>query len=339
MKFKIFDQTLQSGEAATLAMPLPSLYSCAPMYLPIKIINGIDEGPCVLVFGMVDGDEYNSIEIINNLLDNIDPKKLTGTIVAIPVLNIYGLTHYPQKLPYGKHLEDSFPGDENGSFMERYAYNITENLIKKADYSIQIKTGSINHQTLPQVHCNTDDEDTMKVARAFQAPVITGVSVNTSSIRKIHQSLDIPFICYEGGEAVRFDNEAINIGIEGVRNILKKLDMLRGENFEQMVKPIISEDTEWTISDTSGILKTEIEIGTRVKEGEKVGQIVDPFGNAEKVQLVSPIDGVILGINNFPLIKEGDRVFKVASFHDDGKAEAKLEDWEEIVTENFSSDE
>lgn len=338
MKFILFDKTFQAGETATLAMPLPILYSCAPMYLPIKIVNGSKPGPCLLLFGMVHGDEYNGIEIINNLIEKVDPKKLNGTIIAIPVLNIYGLINYLNKIQNGKSLEQSFPGDENGSFMERYAYNLTEQIIKKVDYSIQIRTGNVNHEILPQVYCNPEDEDSMRIARAFQAPVITGVNMNSSSIRKIHQALDIPFICYEAGEAIRFDNESINIGIEGIKNVMKKLNLL-DEELEQTIKPILSEDAEWTISDTSGILRTEIELGTRVKKNQRIGHLTDPFGNADNVSLTSPIDGIILGINNNPLIKEGDKVFKVASFHDDKKAEAKLEDWEEIAKEIFNTDE
>ncbi|AIT08516.1 hypothetical protein LO80_00045 [Candidatus Francisella endociliophora] len=335
MKFKIFDKTFQPGETATLAMPLPSQYSCAPMYLPIKILNGVNEGPCMLLFGMVNGDEFNSIETINTLLENINPKNLNGTIVAVPVLNIFGLVHAVKHNP---PLDDAFPGDENGSFMHRYAYRITQEIIKKVNFSIQIKTGAIDHEILPQVYFNADDEESITMARAFQAPVITAVNMNQSSIRRIHQDLHIPFICYEAGEANKFDEEAINAGIAGIQNVMRKLNLLKDEEFTQQVKPVVSEDTEWTVSDKPGILRTEIELGTRVKEGEKIGKLIDPFGNEESIHLRSPIDGIILGINNFPMIKEGDRVFKVSSFQDDEKAEAKIEDWEEIAKENFSDE-
>lgn len=335
MKFKIFDKTFQSGETATLAMPLPSMYSCAPMYLPIKILNGTKEGPCVLVFSMVSGNEFNGIEIINNLLDEINPKNVAGTIIAIPVLNIFGLVH---AIKHSTLLEHAFPGDENGSYMHRYAHRITQEIIKKADYSIQLKTGSADHEILPQVYFNEDDEQSVKMARSFQTPVITAVNMNKSSIRKIHQDLDIPFICYEAGEANKFNEEDINIGISGIQNILRKFRILSDEEYNQILRPIVSEDTEWTISDQSGILRTKIELGTRVKENEKIGKLIDPFGNNESITLHSPIDGIILGINNYPLIKEGDPVFKVSSFHDDEKAEARIEDWEEIAKENFNDE-
>ncbi|APA83104.1 succinylglutamate desuccinylase/aspartoacylase family protein [Francisella tularensis] len=335
MKFKIFDNTFQPGEMATLAMPLPSQYSCAPMYLPIKILNGVNEGPCILIFGMVNGDEFNSIQIINSLLEKTNPKQLNGTIVAIPVLNVFGLVH---SIKHNPTLEQAFPGDENGSYMHRYAYRITQEIIKKANYSIQIKTGAINHEILPQVYFNGEDEESIKMARAFQAPVITAVNMNQSSIRKIHQDLDIPFICYEAGEANKFGEEAINVGIAGIQNVMRKIALLEDQEFIQQLKPLVSEDTEWTVSDKPGILRTEIELGTRVKEGQKIGKLIDPFGNDESIYLKSPIDGIILGINNYPMIKEGDLVFKISSFQDDEKAEAKIEDWEEITKENFSDE-
>jgi predicted deacylase len=119
---------------------------------------------------------------------------------------------------------------------------------------------------------------------------------------------------------------------------MRKLEILRDVEFVQQVKPVVSEDTEWTVSDKPGILRTEIELGTRVKEGEKIGKLIDPFGNDDSIHLRSPIDGIVLGINNYPMIKEGDQVFKVSSFQDDEKAEAKIEDWEEIAKENFSDE-
>ncbi|WP_395167672.1 succinylglutamate desuccinylase/aspartoacylase family protein [Francisella salimarina] len=335
MKFKIFDNTFQAGEMATLAMPLPSQYSCAPMYLPIKILNGVKEGPCILIFGMVNGDEFNGIEIINSVLEKTNPKELHGTIIAIPVLNVFGLVHAAKHNPT---LEQAFPGDESGSYMHRYAYRITQEIIKKTDYSVQIKTGALNHEILPQVYFNAEDEESVKMARAFQAPVITAVNMNRSSIRKIHQDLDIPFICYEAGEANKFDEEAINVGTAGIQNVMRKINLLKDQDFIQQVKPLVSEDTEWTISDKPGILRTEIELGTRVKEDQKIGKLIDPFGNDDSVSLKSPIDGIILGINNYPMIKEGDLVFKVSSFQDDEKAEAKIEDWEEIAKESFSDE-
>ncbi|KEI35701.1 putative deacylase [Francisella sp. W12-1067] len=335
MKFKIFNKIFQAGETATLAMPLPSQYSCAPMYLPIKILNGLYQGPCFLIFGMINGDEFNCIEIINSLLEDINPKQLNGTIIAIPVLNIFGLVHSTRhSLP----LEQAFPGDENGSFMQRYAYRVTQEIINIADYSIQLKTGAIDHEILPQVYFNAKDQNSIKMAKAFQAPVITAVNMNQSSIRQIHQDLGIPFICYEAGEANKFNEEAINVGVSGIKNVMRKQDILKDQDFVQQIKPVVSNDTEWTISDKPGILRTEIGLGTRVKENQKIGKLIDPFGNDESVSLKSPIDGIILGINNYPLIKEGDLVFKVASFHNDEKAEAKIENWEEIAKENFSDE-
>ena len=139
-------------------------------------------------------------------------------------------------------------------------------------------------------------------------------------------------------EEEKFNEEDINVGIAGIQNVMRKLETLSDEEFAQQVKPVVSEDTEWTVSDKPGILRTEIKLGTRVKEGEKIGKLIDPFGNDHSIHLKSPIDGIVLGINNYPMIKEGDQVFKVSSFQDDEKAEAKIEDWEEIAKENFSDE-
>ena len=108
------------------------------------------------------------------------------------------------------------------------------------------------------------------------------------------------------------------VGISGIQNVMHKIDLLKDQEFIQQVETLVSENTEWTISDKPGILRTEIvELGTRVKDCQKIGKLIDPFGNDDSIYLKSSIDEIILGINNYPMIKEGDLVFKVSSFQDD----------------------
>ena len=329
---QICDASVHPGEKATLALPLPEQYSCSPMYMPIKVINGKQSGPCLLTFAMLDGNEFNGLEVINQLFDEVSPDHLNGTLITVPVLNVYGLTHFPKLTPSGKSIKNSFPGDENGDFSQRIAYIFTEEILKKADFCIEFQTGSLNHEILPQVYCNFDNLKARKVARFFQSPVITEVETAQSALRKTAENLNIPLLVYEAGEAMRFDHQAIQIGLEGTLNVMRKIEMLKG-NVDRKVTPVFSKDEDWITSHASGILHVEVTLGEQIKKGDKLGRLSDPFSNENASVIKSHIDGVIVGINRSPLIQEGASVFKVASFIDNEKAEAVIEEWEELKAE------
>ena len=98
-KITICDTNVHPGEVANLALPLPEQYSCSPLYMPIKVIHGKKKGPCLVIFSVLKGTELNGLEIANRIIKTITPSQISGTIIAIPVMNVYGLTHYPSTLP------------------------------------------------------------------------------------------------------------------------------------------------------------------------------------------------------------------------------------------------
>lgn len=330
--FKICDASVHPGEKATLALPLPEQYSCLPMYMPIKVINGKQSGRNLLVFAMISGNEFNGLEIANQLYDDISADELQGTLVAIPVLNVYGLSHFPKTTPSGAKLSACFPGNEHGNFGERIAHIFTKEILTQVDCCIELQTGSLNHEILPQVYCSFDNIESKKLAKAFQAPVITEVETKQSGIHVTAENLNIPLLVYEAGEAQRFDQKAIQVGLDGIKNVMCKLGMLNGEVVDS-VTPVFSKDDDWLISSSSGVLHSEVALGESIKKGDKIGRLTDPFSNENATIIKSNLDGVIVGINRSPLIQEGSSIFKVASFIDNQKAEEILEEWEENTPE------
>jgi len=331
---QICDAVIQPGEETTLALPMPEQYSCAQMFMPIRVIHGKTAGPCLLLFSTLNGNELNGMEIVNRLIDNLDADQISGTIIAIPVVNVYGLTHYPRPLPGGGSVAASFPGTPKGTYGERLADVFTQELLKKADYCIELQTGGLNHNILPQVYCNFDNEETRRLAKGFCSPVVTNVSLENNKLRQTTENLGIPLIVYQGGEAMRFDEDAITVGYNGVKNSMRHLKML-DEPIEQYVRPIFSQEENWIIAHAGGILHTDTSLGQVIKKGEKLGSLSDPFGTDDSLEVRSPRDGIIVGINTTPLVHEGLSLFKVASFVDDERAENTIEEWNEQQDEDF----
>lgn len=333
-KINICDTTIHPGEVANLALPLPEQYSCSPLYMPIKVIHSKIKGPCLLLFSVLKGTELNGLDIVNRITKMITPDKIRGTIIAIPVVNIYGLTHYPAMLPVGHDIADCFPGNENGTFGERIAHILTREILTKADYCIELQTGGLNHNILPQVYCNFDNTVARNLAKAFQAPVVTNVDISGNSLRKITEELQIPLLVYQGGEAMRFDENAIVLGVEGVKNVMRSIDIL-DKSATKEINPIFSRDEAWIVAHKGGILRTDVSLGQIVKKGELLGTISDPFG-AEVLEPVEALqEAIVVGINTTPLIHEGLPIFKMASFLDYEKAESVIEAWDQKQPDSY----
>lgn len=323
---KICDALIQPGETVNLALPLPEYNACTSFFMPIKVLHGKNEGPCLLIFSGLNGDELNGIEIINRLSKLDSVKALNGTLIAIPIINIPALIN-PNFIAYEKKFEECFPGSIEGGYGERIAEVFTQQILAKATYAIELKTGAINDDLLPQVYCDISNVEAKRLAKAFAAPVISDI-VKINTLQDTAHSLNIPLLIYKAGEAKRFDESAINVGLSGIENILAALDMIPKEHLHNnALKPILSKEQDWARAHRSGILVNNLSLGTQVKKNDTVGYIQDPFNADHEEAVKAAKDGIIVGINRNPLIFEGQNIFKLASFIDNSRAELSLDEW------------
>lgn len=333
-KLSICNINVNPGEIANLALPLPEQYSCSPMYMPIKVIHGKKQGPCLVIFSVLKGTELNGLEIANQIIRSANPADIAGTIIAIPVMNTYGLTHYPATLPNGDDLEQCFPGNEQGSYGERMAHLITEEILKKADYCIELQTGGLNHNILPQVYCNFDNKKAKELAKIFRSPVVTNVSIENNKLRQTTEELQVPLLVYQAGEALRFDENAIELGVNGIKNVMRAIDMLSKQPIEE-VSPMFSREEDWITAHKGGILHSNVNLGQIIDKKDNIGTISDPFGDDIVDFVKSPQKGIIVGVNTSPFVHEGMPIFKVASFLDYDKAENVIEEWDKNQPDSY----
>lgn len=326
---KICDAQIHPGEQANLALPLPELYTCTSMHMPIKVQHGKEAGPCILVFAAASGTEMNGFEIINRLLAHDAIKEIKGTLIAIPIMNVYGMVNYPMALPSGVKIDNCFPGKSNGSFGERIAHVFTQELLSCSDYCIELQTGSINHNILPQVYCNFDNREAKRLAKVFGTPVIIDVDLENNPLRQTTESLNIPFLAYEAGEAMRFCEQSITHGLNGLLKIMSNLNMLNVGIKDDDVPPFFAQDDDWIRASKGGVIRSHVTLGQRIKKKEKIAIITDPFSADVAEPVYSPYDGIVVGINETPLIHEGQSIFKVVTFADNKRVEAVIEQWDE----------
>ncbi|MBN9229649.1 MAG: hypothetical protein BGO90_08155 [Legionella sp. 40-6] len=334
--FTLADITIHPGETANLALPLPELYSCTSFNMPLKVIHGKYAGPCLLIVSTMKGDELNGMEIIKRLVATESFDALAGTLILVPVFNILALISHLKTISYELTLENSFPGKEHGTYGERMAHVFTQEILSKVNYCIELQTGSLNHELLPQVYCHLKDAEARTLAQNFAAPVITQMPSVANSFWHTTEALHIPLIRYQAGEALRLNEPAILTGLQGIRQVLRALTMLPlGHAEETSFIPIFSESQEWVYSHVSGMLASHVELGQLIHRQDVLGMVSDPLGVNTTQPVRAAMDGIVVGINRHPLIHEGQTLFKIASFSDNDRAETALEAWGDRLPDEY----
>ena len=307
------------GERKTIHVPLPNLYTSSNISMPIHVINGNKAGARVFISAAMHGNEINGVEIIHRLLKAEEIKNIRGTLIVIPVLNVYGFIAQSRYLPDRRDLNRSFPGSRRGSMASRLAHLFMEEVVKKCTHGIDLHTGAIGRTNLPQIRAELDlSMEIKKMACAFGAPVVMNTKkLLDGSLRQAASKQNVPILLYEAGEALRFDELSIKTGVAGIINVLQFLGMLssEGSHCDISKKPLLAKSSNWVRAPKSGILRAVAEIGSHIEEGEVIGIVSDPFGDNEEKILASAC-GIIIGRTKLPLVYEGEALFHIAHFHE-----------------------
>ncbi len=227
-------------------------------------------------------------------------------------------------LPDRRDLNRSFPGSDKGPLAGRVAKIFFDEIVSKCNLGIDLHTGAIHRSNLPQVRTNIENEYTFSLAKAFGAPVILHSAIRDGSLRAVAQEKGVPILLYEAGEALRFDETSIRIGVHGIVNVLRENDMLPKVVRKKTVKvPVVTKSSQWVRASESGMLRTIKALGDTVQKDEIIAYIDEPLDD-ECFEIKSPFDGIIIGKSEIPLVQAGDAVFHIARFGDLEMAEHKI---------------
>ena len=327
--FLIGGHEIKAGTRATIELGIPSLYTHTALEMPVQVIHGKKPGPVMFLSAAVHGDEINGVEIIRRVLNVKSLNRIKGILIAIPVVNVFGFINQSRYLPDRRDLNRSFPGSKQGSMAARMAHLFINEIVSKSTHGIDLHTGAIHRENLPQVRAILDDEVTESMARAFTSPVILDTPIVEGTLRETVEKMGVSAIVYEAGEALRFDEVSIRAGVRGVISVMRSIGMLSPlKNKRKLVEPIVAQKSSWVRAPQSGILRAIKSLGSLVKKNELLGIISDPFGEVEE-DILSPFDGIIIGRTNIPLTNEGEALFHVAQFKSPISAADKVETFQQ----------
>lgn len=336
--FEIGGQSIAAGRRATVSIPFGMLSNHMPMALTVHVVHGRTEGPRLFVSAALHGDEVNGVEIIRRLLASRLMERLHGTLIAAPIVNVHGFIGHSRYLPDRRDLNRSFPGNPNGSLASQLASLFMSEVVERCSHGIDLHTGSSHRNNFPQIRVQFDSPEQMELAQAFAAPVILDSKVRPGSLREAATEAGALMLLYEAGEALRFDELSIRVGVQGVFGVMKSIGMLKGRVATNKVSPYVADASTWVRSPGSGILRAVTARGTVVKEGEVLGTVSDPFGETE-LRVIAPEDGIVIGRTNLPVVNQGDALFHIALVGDHAEAARTVEQFEEEADEYADTDE
>ncbi|MCS2608850.1 succinylglutamate desuccinylase/aspartoacylase family protein [Halomonas dongshanensis] len=327
--FILAGHTIHPGHRLQFDVPVARLYTHAPLHIPVEVVHGRREGPVLLVCGGIHGDEINSVEIVRRLLRSRSIAGLRGTLIAVPVVNVFGFIQQTRYLPDRRDLNRCFPGSEAGSLGGRMAALFRQEIVDHATHIIDLHTGALHRTNLPQIRAQlTPGSETERMADAFGAPVVLNAELREGSLRHYAQSREIPVLTYEAGEALRFDEWAIAPGVRGVLRVMRRLGMLTGEQRRRLPAPAeVANGSSWARAPIDGILRPQVRLGARVAKGEVLGKVADPFGNDEG-EVRAMADGIVIGMSRLPLANEGEALYHIARFDEIEEAENAIESFQ-----------
>ena len=279
----------------------------------VEVVRGETPGPVVWLSSSIHGDEINGVEVVRQVLRKLRPSNLTGTVIGIPIVNVFGFDHESRYLPDRRDLNRSFPGSVRGSMASRLAKLFMTEFVEKCDLGIDLHTASKGRYNLPQIRGSMSNEVVRACAQKFGAPVFVESNPPKGSLRKAANAKGIPVVLYEGGEAGRFDNDAIDLGIDGTLRVLKAIGMLKRAPSLPDAEVLEIPNTKWVRARRAGLLRLKFTTGDFVKKKQKIGVIGDALGD-RVVRVSSPCDGIIISHATTPLLNQGDPIVHIAEW-------------------------
>ncbi len=323
--FSIAGTDVEPGCRRTVDIPVSVLSDHTPISMSVHVIHGREPGPVMFVSGGIHGDEVIGVEIIRRVLATKALKSLKGTLMAVPIVNAYGLINHSRYLPDRRDLNRVFPGSETGSLAGRLANRFITEVVARSDIGIDLHSAAIHRTNYPQVRISPDDDEMRKIAEIFGAPVIMKSALREGSLRSAAHKLGKRVLLFEAGEGLRFDEFCVRAGVAGILRLMNHQGMISPRGIAKLKgAPQFCHSSKWLRAPMGGLLRLYKTDGASVRKGDVLAVVSDPFGETE-LELTAPFSGIIVGRAVMPIVNEGDAVFHVGRVNSLSEAEGAFE--------------
>ena len=310
----ILGEAIALGDRREINFNVAKLHTRTTLEVPVIIERSKKSGPIVLFTAGIHGDEVNGVEIVRQIIAKGINKPKKGTIICIPVINIFGFINMDRAFPDGRDLNRMFPGTKSGSLASRVAYKLVQEIVPKVDLIIDYHTGAANRFNAAQIRIVNDDSQLKKLASIFGAPFVLYSKNLKKSFRNTCFKLGIPMLLFEGGKSFHFNTTITNTGVNGAKRVLNHFGMLNAKF--RISKPkkkcVFIAKSKWIRAKYSGMFRASIAINSKVKKGDVIGHITGPFGKFHHF-VKAENSGYIFNVNEAPIVNQGDALFHIST--------------------------
>lgn len=327
--FQLLGESVVSGTRRRLEWSASDSFAGGEVVSPVMVVHGTRPGPVLCLASAIHGDEINGVEVVRRVATATDPDSLSGTLVAVPIVNLFGFSRNSRYLPDRRDLNRFFPGTRYGSIAARIAYSFFAQVIRHCDALVDFHTGSFERSNLPQVRADLRLPEVVRLARGFGSIPVLHSNGTRGMLRLAAVQNGIPAVTFEIGAPATLEPAEIADGVRGLESLMHNLGMIRSD--QDVSEPqAVFYDSQWVRVDSGGLLMADIELGQRVKRGERLGWVIDPIRNIEH-EVVSPIFGRVIGMARNQVVLPG-----YASYHlgEETSAEAAAESAATGVVDN-----
>ncbi len=305
--------TIAPGDSKEINLSTAMLHTQNKIDVPIIIERSKYVGPTVLLTAGIHGDEVNGIEVVRQIIAKGINKPKIGTVICIPIVNIFGFIRKSREFPDGRDLNRVFPGSRKGSLAAQFAYQLTREIMPQVDYCLDFHTGGLSRFNIPHIRVAGDDKNLRELATIFNAPFTLHSKQIKKSFRNYCAKNKIQMLLFEGGKSNSIDNVVSNTGVNGSKRVLDHLGMLKSKFkvSSPKNKSVVITSSRWLRASTSGMFKPAVKAGAKVSVGDVLGHITDPYGKVN-YWIRANISGYIINANESPLVHQGDALFHVS---------------------------
>ena len=309
----ILGEIILPGESKTINLEIEKLQTMTPLTIPIIVNRSKTKGPTVLLSAAIHGDEVNGVEIVRQIITQKINKPKIGTIICIPVINVFGFVNQKREFPDGRDLNRVFPGNKNGSLASRFAFYLLQEVLSYVDYAIDFHSGGASRFNAAQLRIVPDNVELKILSNIFNPPFVLYSKNMSGTYRSSCDKMGVKSLLFEGGKSTHIDNSITSCGVEGTKRFLDHLGMLnpRVNAYYPNEKPIYLEKSSWIRARSSGMLHNITTIGSFAHKGQLLATISDPYGKVEH-KVKSPNSGYIINVNDAPIVYQGDAIFHIS---------------------------
>lgn len=311
---EILGKEVALGESATVTFNVAKLHTQNSIDVPVIIERSKKPGPTVLITAGIHGDEVNGVEIVRQIIAKGINKPKKGTIICVPVINVFGFIHMDREFPDGRDLNRVFPGIKGGSLASRVAFNLVTEILPHADLVLDFHTGGADRFNAAHIRIIKGEKNLKELATIFGAPFVLYSKNLSKSFRNTCYKLGIPILLFEGGKSFYIDNTITNTGVNGTKRVLHHLGMLHRKFKVSDPKKscVFIAKSKWIRASHSGMFRAKVRMNSKVAKDDVIGHITDPYGSFNHA-VKAPNSGYIFNINESPIIYQGDAIFHITT--------------------------